>query len=347
MTCSPIWQQIWRYQGDRRRHSKRLNQNTPQENLMTKQHPSTPIDAERCLSRRVEVEAWFTNLRDRICAELEQIEDDYAVAHPDAAHPDGKVGRFNRRQWARRDEGGKSEDKSGENKGGGVMSIMHGAVFEKVGVNISTVFGEFSPEFRGQIQGTEDNPEFWASGLSLVAHPSNPFVPAVHINTRYLNTGGAGGKRWFGGGADLTPIMPNDEDVADFHHSLKTMCDRHNPDYYPKYKAWCDDYFYLKHRDEPRGAGGIFYDDLDGGDFEGEFAFTRALGEAFLDIYPVLVRRRMGTPFSESDRHHQLVRRGRYVEFNLLYDRGTGFGLKTGGNVEAILMSMPPEVRWP
>jgi len=180
-----------------------------------------------------------------------------------------------------------------------------------------------------------------------VAHMRNPFVPAVHMNTRYLNAGGEVGKRWFGGGADLTPIMPFDQDIADFHGELEAACDRHQPHYYADFKKWCDEYFYLKHRDEPRGAGGIFYDYLDEGDYDGEFAFTRDVGQAFLSIYPQLVRRRMETPFTEEDRHHQLVRRGRYVEFNLLYDRGTMFGLKTGGNVEAILMSMPPEVRWP
>lgn len=293
---------------------------------MAKEDLSTSIEPDLCLSRRAEAEAWFTALRDRICKTFEQIEDEFL----------GKAGaknRFEQKHWKRDGDGG-----------GGVMSIMHGEVFEKVGVNISTVFGEFSPEFRGQIPGTEDGAGFWASGLSLVAHPCNPFVPAVHMNTRYINTKG---KRWFGGGTDLTPIITNQDDVEAFHSCLKTMCDSHDPDYYPKYKKWCDDYFYLPHRQESRGAGGIFYDYLDDGNFDAEFAFTRHVGEAFLDIYPQLVRRRMKTPFSAEDRHHQLIRRGRYVEFNLLYDRGTMFGLKTGGNVEAILMSLPPEVRWP
>ena len=298
---------------------------------MAKHDPSTPLGDDDRTARQERAQAWFASLRDRICSAFEQIEQDYTAAHPEA----GAAGQFEQRPWTR-PEGG-----------GGVMSIMHGAVFEKVGVNISTVHGEFSPEFRGQIPGTKDDPRFWASGISLVAHMRNPFVPAVHMNTRYLNTGGEGGKRWFGGGADLTPIMPNETDTADFHAALNTMCDGHDAGDYPAFKDWCDEYFYLKHRDEPRGAGGIFYDYLDDGDFEGEFAFTRDVGETFLDIYPKLVRRRMDTPFTEDDRHHQLVRRGRYVEFNLLYDRGTTFGLKTGGNVEAILMSMPPEVRWP
>ena len=298
---------------------------------MGKNDYSSPLDGDAITQRREDAAAWFADLRDRICGAFEQIEDDYAKSHPDA----GEAGRFERKSWDR-PEGG-----------GGVMSIMHGLVFEKVGVNVSTVHGEFSPEFRGQIPGTDQDPSFWASGISLVAHMRNPFVPAVHMNTRYLNAGGEAGKRWFGGGADLTPIIPFDDDIADFHSELEVACDRHQPHYYADFKKWCDEYFYLKHRDEPRGAGGIFYDYLDDGDYDGEFAFTRDVGQAFLSIYPQLVRRRMETPFTEEDRHHQLVRRGRYVEFNLLYDRGTMFGLKTGGNVEAILMSMPPEVRWP
>jgi len=298
---------------------------------MGKNDYSSPLDGDAIMQRRDDAAAWFTDLRDRICGAFEQIEDDYAKSHPDA----GEAGRFERKSWDRPDGGG------------GVMSIMHGLVFEKVGVNVSTVHGEFSPEFRGQIPGTDQDPSFWASGISLVAHMRNPFVPAVHMNTRYLNAGGEAGKRWFGGGADLTPIIPFDDDIADFHSELEAACDRHQPHYYADFKKWCDEYFYLKHRDEPRGAGGIFYDYLDDGDYNGEFSFTRDVGQAFLSIYPQLVRRRMETPFTEEDRHHQLVRRGRYVEFNLLYDRGTMFGLKTGGNVEAILMSMPPEVRWP
>ena len=296
-----------------------------------KNAPSQPISSTEWSHRQGLACDWFAALRDRICAAFEAIEDDYVAAHPEA----GSAGRFERKAW-QRDEGG-----------GGVMSIMHGQVFEKVGVNISTVDGTFSDAFRGQIPGTQENPCFWASGISLVAHMRNPYVPAVHMNTRYLNTGGEEGKRWFGGGADLTPIIADDADSGDFHARLKAACDAHDPEYYDAYKKWCDEYFWLQHREEPRGAGGIFYDYLDEGDFDGEFAFTRDVGLAFLDIYPQLVRRRMETPFTDEDRHFQLVRRGRYVEFNLLYDRGTVFGLKTGGNVEAILMSMPPEVRWP
>ena len=297
--------------------------------------PSAAIPEKEWRSRQQAAGDWFAELRDRICAAFEAIEDEYAGADTGAGTGTGGAGRFERTEWDR-PEGG-----------GGVMSMMRGAVFEKVGVNISTVHGSFSEAFRGQIPGTDKDPSFWASGVSLVAHMRNPFVPAVHMNTRYINTGGPKGKRWFGGGSDLTPIMPNEEDAADFHARLKEACDAHDPSFHPEFKAWCDEYFHLEHRDEPRGAGGIFFDYLDRGDFEAEFAFTRDVGLAFLDIFPRLVRRRMQTPFTEDDRHHQLVRRGRYVEFNLIYDRGTAFGLKTGGNVEAILMSLPPEVRWP
>ncbi len=264
--------------------------------------------------------AWFEGLRDRICAAFEAIEGG---------------ARFEQKPWTR--EGG----------GGGVISLMRGEVFEKVGVNVSTVWGEFSPEFRGQIPGAAEDPRFWASGISLVAHMRSPRVPAAHMNTRMLVTT----RGWFGGGGDLTPMRPeapeSQEDAATFHAALRAACDRHDPTYYERFKAWCDRYFWLPHRNEPRGVGGIFFDHLESGDPAADFAFTRDVGEAFLDSYAAIIRRRMGEPWTVDERTHQLVRRGRYVEFNLLHDRGTLFGLRTGGNVEAILMSLPPEVRWP
>jgi coproporphyrinogen III oxidase len=277
--------------------------------------------------RQPRASAWFGALRDRICAAFESIENEYAG--PGAAEL--PPGRFERRDWQR--PGG----------GGGTIALMHGRAFEKVGVNISTVHGEFSAEFRGEIPGATEDPHFWASGISLVAHMRSPLVPAVHLNTRYIVTR----KAWFGGGSDLTPIYPDPDAAEQFHAALAEACAGYEPDAYARFKKWCDEYFYLPHRDEPRGVGGIFFDYLDGGDWERDFAFVRAVGEAFLAVFPAIVRQRMNRPWTADQRRHQLIRRGRYVEFNLLYDRGTRFGLRTGGNVEAILMSLPPEAAWP
>jgi len=282
---------------------------------------------------------WFRQLRDQIRTEFETLETELTEG-PKAGEP---TGHFELTPWDRGTDGEPDQNGSILN-GGGEISVMRGRVFEKVGVNISCVHGTFSEEFRGKIPGAaESNGVFWAAGISLVAHMQSPLVPAVHMNTRMIATS----KNWFGGGADLTPMIEDEQDTQDFHAALKECCDRHNPDYYAEYKDWADRYFFLPHRNEPRGIGGIFYDYLDSGDWGSDFAFTQDVGKTFLDIYPKLVRRHMNKNWTAEQREHQLIKRGRYVEFNLLHDRGTQFGLKTGGNTEAILMSMPPEVKWP
>lgn len=270
--------------------------------------------------------AWFEELRDRIIAALELLEQEGGFGAEDRP-----PARFERRPWTR------------EDGGGGVMGLLsEGRVFEKAGVSVSTVHGSFSEAFAKEIPGADKDPRFWASGISLVLHPRNPLVPPVHMNTRHVVTG----KAWFGGGADLNPIYPVEADTRDFHARLRQACDAHGADYYERFSAWCDEYFFNKHRKEPRGVGGIFYDYLED-DWQADFAFTKAVGLAFLDIYPALVRRHKDEAYGETERRYQLFRRGRYAEFNLLYDRGTRFGLMTGGNPDAILMSLPPLAAWP
>lgn len=271
---------------------------------------------------------WFHSLRDRLCAAFEALEDEAVLRG--VAH--GRRGRFERQGWERPGGGG----------GGGEMAVMRGRVLEKVGVNLSTVWGEFSPDFAGRMPGAAEDPHFWAAGISLVAHPLNPYVPAAHFNTRMIVTT----KGWFGGGADLTPAFPCDADTKAFHAALAAPCEAWSPGAYDEFAAWCDRYFHLPHRGEPRGVGGIFFDELESGDWERDFALVKGIGEAFLAVYPRLVAKRMASPYGEAEKHVQNRKRGRYVEFNLLHDRGTLFGLKTGGNIDAILMSLPPSAEW-
>lgn len=275
-------------------------------------------------NRKIVTSEWFKNLRNALCSAFEVIENEYALKH-------GLIpGKFQRTLWDR--DGG----------GGGEMSMMKGNVFEKVGVNISTVFGEFSDVMRKEIHGALDDPRFFATGVSLVSHMRSPHVPAAHFNTRYISTT----YDWFGGGGDSTPLYPSDDETQEFHAEFKASCDRHNNEYYERFKKACDEYFYLHHRKEPRGVGGIFYDHLNTGNFNNDFHFIKDVGLAFLSVYPSIIRKKMDVEWTNEDRQNLLRKRGRYVEFNLLYDRGTKFGLMTGGNTEAILMSMPPEVLW-
>lgn len=306
---------------------------------MTMTQPQKQDHSGALEAQKEQASAWFRLLRDQICTTFKTLEDE--LDH--GRHSDKEAGRFETTPW-QRNSTGKANDSGSVLDGGGEMALMRGRVFEKVGVNISTVYGTFSDTFRAQIPGAEDsNGAFWASGISLVAHMQSPLVPAIHMNTRMIVTS----KHWFGGGADLNPMIEDADDTAAFHQAFQTCCDRHDPAYYPKFKKWCDDYFYIPHRKQARGIGGIFYDYLDSGDMAADFAFTQDVGRTFTDIYPRLVRKHMHKEWTPAQREHQLVKRGYYAEFNLLYDRGTQFGLKTGGNAEAILMSLPPEAKWP
>ncbi len=302
--------------------------------------PTNTADVSAHQALREPARQWFESLRDKICAAFEAIEDDAVKQNSPVLPGHEAAGRFERKSWNRLNE-------DGTPGGGGVMSVMHGRVFEKVGVNVSTVQGTFTPEFAATIPGAAEDPHFFATGISLVAHMCSPLVPAAHFNTRMIITT----KGWFGGGGDITPMFPESaeaqDDAAHFHAAFAQACNAHDPEYYPRFKAWCDKYFYLPHRNEPRGLGGIFYDRLNSGDVQEDFAFTKDVGLAFLKSFPEIIRSRMMEPWTPEQRDAQLIRRGRYVEFNLLHDRGTLFGLKTGGHTEAILMSMPPEVKWP
>jgi coproporphyrinogen III oxidase len=291
-------------------------------------------DAARTMDledRKHAARAWFESLRDQIVSTFQALEDEAS-----AGLYRGEPGRFTLTPWSR-----------GDGEGGGVMGMMRGRLFEKVGVHTSTVFGTFSPDFAKQVKGASEDPRFWASGISLIAHMANPNIPAVHMNTRMIVTT----QSWFGGGADLNPTLDaartqGHPDSQDFHAALKTACDGFDAAWHPKYRKWADDYFFLPHRGEHRGVGGIFFDHHDSGDWSRDFAFTQAVGRSFADIYPRIVRRRWNDSWDDAARHEQAKWRGRYVEFNLLYDRGTHFGLKTGGNVESILSSMPPIAEW-
>ena len=291
------------------------------------------LNAKKCLddnktlkNKKQLASLWFKDLRDEICRSFVEIENNKSIK---------KQITFNQKPWDR--DGG----------GGGIISIMHGKVFEKVGVNISTVHGKFSREFRHQIPGAEENGLFWASGISVVSHMCNPYVPAAHMNTRMLVTGKGDKKKiWFGGGGDLTPTFNDIESSNIFHKDFKSICDKYDKSYYPKFKSWCDDYFYLPHREEPRGVGGVFFDYLCNEEWEKDFSFIQDIGSIFLSSYLSIIKNRLSRKFNEKDRKLLLIKRGRYVEFNLLYDRGTIFGLKTGGNTEAVLMSLPPKVSW-
>lgn len=285
--------------------------------------------------RKARAAAWFRQLRDDIVAAFEDLEDRHKSADD--------AGRFDVSQTKRH-----SED--GSDAGGGLMSVMRGGrVFEKVGVNVSTVHGTLGARAvaamsaRKDMEGLRDDPRFWASGISLVAHMNNPHVPAVHMNTRMFWTPHGW---WFGGGSDLNPCIEYEEDTADFHAVLKAHCDKHGDDIYPRFKAWADEYFYVPHRGRARGVGGIFYDDLNTGDWEADFAFTQDVGRAFLPAFLNVVEKRREMAFDEADRDVQLIHRGLYAEYNLVYDRGTKFGLETGHDANAVLMSLPPLAKW-